>query len=342
MRLPRIPPVPRLSPTAYRRVVLATLASLVFIMVTGAAVRLTGSGLGCSTWPSCEPDSFTPRSASDFHGMVEWVNRMITGVVGLFTVAAVAGAWWRAPYRRDLLRWSAGLPLWVAANAVVGALVVWLHLSPVSVIGHFLLSLGAVWNAVVLLERAGTEPATDDAGAAGAQARRPQATPRLVAAARGLLAGAAVVVLTGTLVTASGPHAGDERAERLALEVGSVARVHGLAMIAFLALVVAVVRMAHRGDAAAPVVQRGHELLVVLVAQAALGYWQYFAGVPALLVGFHVLGATLVWIAVLRLWLSLDAPLVPSRVPALDGSTAARAPGAAETATSGAPTAAAS
>jgi cytochrome c oxidase assembly protein subunit 15 len=107
------------------------------------------------------------------------------------------------------------------------------------------------------------------------------------------------------LVTGSGPHAGDERADRLALEVGTVARVHGLAMVAFLAVTVVVVRMAHRGDAAPTVVRRGHELLVVLLAQGALGYWQYFAGVPALLVAFHVLGAALVWVAVLRLWLSL-------------------------------------
>ncbi|HKX70199.1 MAG TPA: COX15/CtaA family protein, partial [Acidimicrobiales bacterium] len=151
--------LPELSPTVYRRIVLAMLVSLVFIMVTGAAVRLTGSGLGCSTWPSCEPDSFTPRSASDTHGMVEWVNRLITGAVSLFTVAAVVGARLRRPYRGDLFRWSLGLPAWVFANALVGALVVWLHLSPASVIGHFVLSLGAVWNAVVLYERAAEEPA---------------------------------------------------------------------------------------------------------------------------------------------------------------------------------------
>ena len=95
---------PRLTPEAYRRIALATLATLVFIMVTGAGVRLTGSGLGCSTWPSCTPDSFTPRSASDTHGMVEWVNRLITGAVMLFTIAAVLGARWRDPYRRDLFR----------------------------------------------------------------------------------------------------------------------------------------------------------------------------------------------------------------------------------------------
>jgi heme a synthase len=305
---------PRISPTVYRRIVLATLASLVFIMVTGAAVRLTGSGLGCSTWPSCEPDSFTPRSASDTHGMVEWVNRLITGAVMLFTVAAVLGARWRRPQRPDLFRWSLGLPAWVLANALVGALVVWLHLSPVSVIGHFLLSLGAVWNAVVLLERASVP---DPAEASPATAL---ATPRLVAVGRALVGAAAAVVVTGTLVTGSGPHAGDERADRLDLVVGDVVRVHGAAMVVFLALTVVAVRLAQRGDADPRVTQRLNTLLVVLVAQAAIGYWQYFTGVPALLVGFHVFGAACVWIAVLRAWLALRPPVV-APPPALVAAT---------------------
>jgi heme a synthase len=296
--------LPTVTPAAYRRIALATLASLVFIMVTGAAVRLTGSGLGCSTWPTCEADSFTPRSASDTHGMVEWVNRLITGAVMLLTVAAVLGARWRQPYRRDLFRLSLGLPAWVFANALVGALVVWLHLSPVSVIGHFLLSLGAVANAAVLYERATHSPAPGPS-----EERRWQATPPVVSACRLLLVAAGLVVLTGTLVTGSGPHAGDERADRLDLALDTIVRFHGVAMVLFLALTVAVVRMAHRGDAAPVVVDRLHQLLIVLVAQGALGYWQYFTGVPALLVAFHVLGAALVWIAVLRVWLSLSIPV---------------------------------
>jgi heme a synthase len=298
--------LPRLSPTAYRRLVVATLASLVLIMVTGAAVRLTGSGLGCPTVPLCEPDSFTPRSASDTHGMIEWANRQVTGAVMLFTLAAVAGAWRRRPYRRDLFRLSLGLPAWVLANAVVGAMVVLLDLSPVSVIGHFVLSLGAVANAVVLVDRA-FEP--DEAWDDGRPSRRPQATPSLITACRLLLVAAACVILTGTLVTGSGPHAGDERADRLPLDLHGIVRLHGIAMVIFLAATVLVARMAARGDAAPAVVRRLHVLLVVLVAQGAIGYWQYFTGVPALLVAFHVLGAALVWIAVLRVWLSLSVPV---------------------------------
>jgi heme a synthase len=302
--------LPQLSPRAYRYLVAATLASLVFIMVTGAAVRLTDSGLGCSTWPSCEPDSLTPRSASDTHGMIEWVNRLITGGVGVFTLAAVVGARLRRPYRDDLFRWSLGLPAWVFANALVGALVVWLHLSPVSVIGHFVLSLAAVWNAVVLYERAAEEPAP------GGE-RRVLATGSVVAACRLLLVAAGLVIVTGTLVTGSGPHAGDERADRLDLVVGDVVRIHGAAMVLFLGLTLAVLWMARNGDAAPAVADRLRQLLVVLVAQAGIGYWQYFTGVPALLVGFHVFGAALVWIAVLRVWFSLSAPAPATRPEAM-------------------------
>jgi heme a synthase len=308
--------VPRVSPVTYRRIVLAALAALVFIMVTGAAVRLTGSGLGCSTWPTCEPDSFTPRSASDTHGMIEWVNRLITGAITPFAVATVLGALWRTPYRRDLFLISLGLPAWVLANALVGALVVVLDLSPVSVIAHFLLSLGSVANAVILYERAAHGPPLRDPDAPGGVRRA--ATPAVVATCRVLVAAACVVIVTGTLVTGSGPHAGDERADRLDLTVGDVVRVHGLAMVAFLVATLVAVRRAHRGDTAPVVVDRLHELLVVLVAQAAVGYWQYFTGVPAWLVGIHVLGAALVWIAVVRVWLGLTVRS-PEEIPEVRG-----------------------
>lgn len=296
---------PRLSPAAYRNVALATLVSLVVITVVGAGVRLTGSGLGCSTWPSCEPGSFTPRSASDGHAMIEFANRLLNAVIGLLTIAAVVGARLRRPYRPDLFRWALALFAWVLSNGLVGALVVWLHLSPVSVIGHFVLSLGAIWNGLVLYRRADDGYAEEPPALAGP--RRYDATPAFVTASKALLVAVTIVLLSGTVVTGSGPHAGDERADRLDLEVGTVARLHGLAMIGFLVLTIVVVRMAHRGDAAPRVTQRSHELLVVLLAQAVLGYWQYFTGVPELLVAFHVLGAALVWLAVLRLWMSLPA-----------------------------------
>lgn len=307
-----------LTPAAYRRITLVTLASLVAIMVTGASVRLTDSGLGCSTWPSCEPDSFTPHSASDLNGMVEFVNRLITGVVMLFTVVAVIGARRMREAdrgsRHDLYRWSLGLPVWVLGNAVVGGLVVILHLDPVSVIGHFLVSLGAVWNAVVLHQRAGETPAPGADGSAST-ARRPLAVGTVVTACRLLAVAAALVIVSGTIVTGSGPHAGDERADRLDFVVGDVARLHGIAVVLFLTLTLAVLWMVRRGDGAPSVERRLVELLVVIVAQAAVGYTQYFTGVPALLVGVHVLGAALVWTATVRVLLSLSEPVGAALAP---------------------------
>jgi heme a synthase len=307
------------SPTTYRRIAAVTLASLVFIMVTGAAVRLTESGLGCSTWPSCESDSFTPRPASGSAGMVEFGNRLVTAAVGLTTVAAVLGARWRRPRRDDLYRWSWGLPVWVFGNALVGALVVWLHLSPMSVIGHFLLSLGAVWNAVVLHHKAGEEEPGEEPEPGGRQRRRRAvAVPTVARACNYLVGAAALTLVTGTLVTGSGPHAGDERADRLPFDLGEVVRLHGVAVVLFLGLTLTVLWMARQGDAAHSVQRRLQVLLVVLVAQAGVGYAQYFTGVPAALVGLHVLGAAGVWIAVLRVRLALTEPVAADLSPMAD------------------------
>ena len=301
---------PSLTPEQYQRITAGALVALTAIIVTGAAVRLTGSGLGCPEWPTCERGSIVPRGATGAHGVIEFVNRTITGVVSITVILAVLGSRWRRPRRRDLTLLSWGLVLGVLAQAVLGGIVVLADLAPVSVIGHFLLSMVLVWNAVVLHDRAGS----DHLG------RRPIATTEVLTAGRLLIVAAVLTIVTGTVVTASGPHGGDEAAERLDLVVGDVARLHGIAMVLFLALTVSVLVMIRRGAAAASVERRGRELLVVLVVQAAVGYTQYFTGVPAFLVGIHVLGAALVWIAVLRFALGLREP-----VPA-DG-TAAAAPG---------------
>ncbi len=319
----------RVPPPTVRRIALALLVSLVAVSVVGAVVRLTGSGLGCSTWPNCEPDSFTPRSASDGHAMVEFANRLVNAAVGLLGVAAVVGAHRRDPRRPDLVRWALATFAWIAGNGLVGALVVWLHLAPVSVIAHFVLALGAIWSGLELYARTGEDRAPG-------RHRRATATPGFASAVRVLTVAAGVVLVSGTIVTGSGPHAGDERADRLDLAVGTVARAHGVSMVLFLALTLYVAHRARRGDAGPGVARRVHELLAVIVAQGALGYWQYFAGIPAWLVGFHVLGALLVWLAVLRLRLALSEPAGaaaegPGAVPAdgaaaLDAATAGSAP----------------
>jgi cytochrome c oxidase assembly protein subunit 15 len=275
-------------------------ASLAAIVVTGAAVRLTGSGLGCTNWPACTEGHLAPREISDSPAMIEFLNRLVTGLVSAAAIVAVLGSIVRQPRRRDLTWLSWGLVAGVVAQIVLGGLVVLFHLSPRLVMGHFVLSMVIVWNAVVLHVRA----ARPDGRAvplvpAGAQ--------RLL---RAVFVGAAAVVLTGTVVTAAGPHAGDEAAERLDIVVRDVARVHSITVWVFLALVLWALWAVWRAGAPRPAWHAGRDLLVAVVLQGAVGYAQYFTGVPALLVGIHIVGALAVWIAAVRL--NLVAWAVPA------------------------------
>lgn len=306
--------LPRITPAGYRRVTLFALVALGFIVITGAAVRLTGSGLGCTDWPTCEQGRLGPSEITDAPAMIEFVNRLITGVVSVAVVLAVTGAVRRAPRRGDLVWLAWGLVAGVVAQIVLGGLVVLLELSPRLVMAHFLLSMVILWNATVLHHRAG----------------RPDGpmVPRVGATVLGLgrlAAGAtALVVFTGTVVTAAGPHAGDSQAARLELFLPDVARVHGISVVVLLVVVVALMAGLRRQAAPAPVRRSARALMAVLLGQAAIGYTQYFTGVPALLVGVHVLGAVLVWVAVLRCNLELvgPAPTVVDRRSGVDGATA--------------------
>jgi cytochrome c oxidase assembly protein subunit 15 len=256
-------------------------------------VRLTGSGLGCSDWPGCEQEQFV--AAMELNPMVEFVNRMITGLVSVAIVLAVLGSLRRVPYRRDLVNLSWGLVAGVAGQIGLGALTVANDLAPPFVMGHFLLSLVLVTNAAVLHHRAGEpEPPTVPIDLVDRRLRR------LV-----LLLGPALLlaVVAGTVVTATGPHGGDEEAPRLGFEIETVTRIHSLAVLVFLGLLLVVL---HRlGVGGRPdVLRRGRELLAVSAAQAVVGWTQYFTGVPALLVGLHIAGATVVWVALCRLVLA--------------------------------------
>jgi len=290
----RLPPV---SPERYRRITLVALWLLVFIVVTGAGVRLTGSGLGCSDWPQCDRHRLV-ADLGDLHGMIEQVNRYITGLVSIAVMLAVLGAVKRTPRRRDLTLLSLGLVAGVVGQIVLGGIVVLFDLNPVLVQGHFALSMVLVANAVVLHRRAGL-----DGGP-----MRPVVTERVRRLAWGLVTLAAIVILTGTAVTGSGPHAGDENARRLHFTVHAAARVHGAALFAFLAGVVLVALLLRREAAPTTVLHGAQRLLAVLVFQAAIGYTQYFTGIPALLVALHVLGATLVWMAAWWFALGLSEP----------------------------------
>jgi cytochrome c oxidase assembly protein subunit 15 len=300
--------VPTLSPAAYRRVTLFALLALTFIIVTGASVRLTGSGLGCPDWPTCAENRVV--APWEYHAMVEFVNRTITGLVSVAVMLAVLGSLVRRPRRRDLLWLSLGLVAGVIGQIVLGGLTVLFELKPGFVMAHFLLSMVLLANAVVLHHRAG-RPAGPSRPAVGGE---------LMALGRLEVATAGLAIFLGTIVTSSGPHGGDEDAERLPFLLPDVTRLHGIAVMLFLAVTLVTLWRLRRAGVDQRILRRSEILLVVLVAQAAVGYVQYFTGVPALLVGVHVAGAAAVWVAVLRLHLAFSAPLARPGTDADGGS----------------------
>jgi len=290
----------RLSPDAYRRICGVALVLLAGIVVTGAAVRLTGSGLGCSDWPTCEQDRFVPEA--EFHGWVEFGNRLITGLVSVAVIAAVLGSVARAPRRSDLVRWSWGLVAGVIGQVVLGGIVVLSHLNPWLVLGHFALSMVLVWNAVVLHHLAGEH--------ARVSLTVPLAVRHRTRSLATLLVGLAVVVLsTGMLVTGTGPHTGsrDDPIPRLPFSIREVARIHGTMVVIVLLVVVVLVAHARREPSGQPLARAVRWLVAVVAAQAIIGWTQYFTGVPVVLVGLHVAGATAFWMIVIKLRLLATA-----------------------------------
>src|SRR4051812_42809793 len=204
-----------ISPGVYRRVTLAALVALGVIVVTGAAVRLTGSGLGCPGWPNCDAGHLSPHGDTGYHGAVEFVNRTFTGLVSVLVIVAVLGSFVRRPRRADLTWLSCGLVVGVIAQIVLGGLVVIYGLSPPWVIAHFIVSMFLVADAVVLHHRAGL----------------PDGRPTVTAVATGvqrmgwvLAAAAAAVIATRTVVTRAGPHGGGEKRPRPRIAPTAAAR----------------------------------------------------------------------------------------------------------------------
>jgi cytochrome c oxidase assembly protein subunit 15 len=301
-----------ITPRAYRVITLVALVALAAIVVSGAAVRLTGSGMGCPTWPTCEDGSLVPRGATGGHGWVEFLNRVFTGAVSVAVALAVLGSRRRDPRRADLTRLWWFLVAGVFGQALLGGLVVILDVTPIAVAGHYLVSAVLVATAVLLHHRASEEPG----------ARRPAATPELRRWSTILVGLAGLVLVTGTVVTGSGPHSGDDAADRLPFSVHAVAPLHSVTVWLLLFCTLAVLARAERGDASPAAVGRGRLLIGAVLAQGGLGYLQYFTGVPEGLVGLHVLGSVLVWAAALRFHLGLTEP-VAEREPALVAPSAA-------------------
>lgn len=285
-----------ISPATYYVIALIALVFMVAIVVTGGAVRLTNSGLGCPDWPTCESGSLV--GTSDSHAAIESINRLVTGVVAIGVIVVALASRLRRPYRPDMFHLALGLIAGVLAQIVIGGIVVLSHVQYTTVSIHFLVSQAIVAIAVVLVVKAGEyrRPAADGG--------EPNVPTRRLARAVGVWS--IVVIVLGTIVTSSGPHPGDPDAERLPLDLLGVTRVHSIAAVLLLGLVVAFIVYAHR--VAAPIAARrsAWALAVLIVAQALIGYSQWLTRLPAFLVGVHILGATLVWIAVVRLNLAMS------------------------------------
>jgi heme a synthase len=270
-----------------------TLAALTLIVLTGAAVRLTGSGLGCPDWPRCYGKALPPLSA---HALIEFSNRALSGLVGVMSVVAAVLAFTRRPFRRDLAVLAVLLPLGVAAQAVLGGFTVREHLAPGFVMGHFALSMLVLIVAVALAWRARFEPGS-----------RPRATDRVsVWAVRALLPLGAVTIFAGTAATAAGPHAGGspgQRIHRLTFEGRDTLMwvVHRHATIAavFGVLVIGVWLLCRRRGAGDGLMEPLTVLGVLLAAQGLVGSVQYELKLPSDMVWVHVTLATLTWLVVL-------------------------------------------
>ncbi|MFJ2833415.1 heme A synthase [Streptomyces sp. NPDC087263] len=288
----------RWTPSArtVRRAALAALVMSVVIVVTGGAVRLTGSGLGCPTWPKCTDDSLTTTSAMGVHGVIEFTNRMLTYVLCAAVGWAIIAARSQKPYRRGLTRlgWT---QFWVVmSNAVLGGIVVLVGLNPYTVAAHFLLSTALIAVATLMWHR------THE----GDGAPRPLVGKPVQQMVWVLVAATVLLIALGTVVTGAGPHAGDSsEVERIPLDWENVTKVHSVLAWIVVTLTFALWFVLKAVDAPKGPLDRTRDLFLILLGQGVIGYVQYFTDLPEALVGLHMFGSCLVWIGVLRVLLSL-------------------------------------
>jgi cytochrome c oxidase assembly protein subunit 15 len=243
------------------------------------------------------------------------MNRMFTGAVSIAVIVAVLGSLVRTPRRRDLVWLSWGLVAGVVAQAVLGGLAVLADLSPPFVMAHFLLSIVLLADAIVLVHRAGIP---DDRAVARGE---PMVSHRVVVTGRVLLVLVSAVLFTGTVVTGAGPHSGGapkDNVSRIDIPIPDAARIHGITVMVFLGAVLVMLWCIRQDRAPKPVMTKVSWLLVVLVAQAGVGYTQYFTNLPAGLVGVHVAGATAVFTMTLVLYLGLFRH--PATTGAIEGT----------------------
>lgn len=284
------------KPGTVQRAALIALVMSVVIVVTGGAVRLTSSGLGCPTWPECTDGSLTPTQALSYHSAIEFGNRMLTYVLCAAVGWAIIAARSQKPYRRGLTRLGWAQFWLVMGNAVLGGIVVLVGLNPYTVAAHFLLATALTTVAAVMWQRTRE----------GDAAPRPLVGKAVVQLVWFLVVAAVLLIAVGTVVTGAGPHAGDSSdVQRIPIDWETVAKLHAVLAWIVVTLTFALWFILKAVDAPHGPLARTRELFLILLGQGVIGYVQYFTHLPELLVGVHMLGSCLVWIGVLRVLLAL-------------------------------------
>ncbi|MEH0582476.1 MULTISPECIES: COX15/CtaA family protein [Streptomyces] len=284
------------TPRTVQRAALFALVMSVVIVVTGGAVRLTGSGLGCPTWPKCTADSLTATSEMGFHGAIEFGNRMLTYVLCAAVGWAIIAARSEKPYRRSLTRLGWAQFWLVMGNAILGGIVVLVGLNPYTVAAHFLLASALTAVATLMWQRTRE----------GDGAPEPVVGTSVRQLVWFLVGASALLIAVGTVVTGSGPHAGDSsEVERMPLDWETVSKLHAVLAWIVVTLTFALWFVLKAVDSPKGPLDRVRDLFLVLLAQGVIGYVQYFTDLPEALVGVHMFGSCLVWIAVLRVLLAL-------------------------------------
>ncbi|MBP2216765.1 heme A synthase [Arthrobacter sp. CAN_C5] len=278
--------LPRTTSRLVRRLALASLISQIMIVVTGGAVRLTASGLGCPEWPRCTATSIVNTPEMGIHGVIEFGNRLLTFVLTAIAIAMVVSLWNLRKERKDLFRLAIALAAGIPAQAILGGITVLTQLNPWVVGWHFIVSMVLIVLATVLLNRVrlSTAQAASSASPLGSRLLR-----QILTAAAALTA---ITVFLGVIVTGSGPHAGDAGAARNNLDPDLMTRIHA-APVYLLVLTVAVALVLVYRESSAPRLRKSVELLAaVVLAQGAVGYLQHFLHLPVALVALHMLGAS--------------------------------------------------
>ncbi len=282
----------------YLRSTQIAFVALYMIIITGSLVRLTGSGLGCADWPRCSKSKFIDVSST--HAAIEQINRLFTGVVGVAVIACVLMSLSLRPRRRDLIVLSSVLVAGVLTQVIIGAIVVWTGLNPYSNMAHFVVSIFLMTVAFILVQRARNFGPTKDTIRRDAPNLRDERVATLV---KFLLLTTGAAVITGTLVTGTGPHAGDENAVRLGFTMTAIVRTHSVVIWLTVAMTILLgALLGNSGNGKILLTRSLKRFSVVLIFQGIIGYLQYFLGVPVGLVAVHVATSVAVWLCALDIY----------------------------------------